>query len=347
MAEIKAVIAVLPTYGCRRVHAILKCQALDAVHKLPNHKRFHRAMKAHTSLIFRAAMRKFQVTNFNRCFSIKKKTIVGEREMKQLHIWHRLSRATPFAAALCIALLNPAEAKDDNFIRFTTDTSSTSLPIWYAEENGLFAKHGLKYSDTIVNAGYLGLQAIGAGENDASIQSDLPTVINIAAGVDAIIVAVLIKSNKGFALVAKKPFQNVEDLKGKKVAWLAGSGGELSFSKYLHAKGLSLSDFDHINLQPAEAVPSLVSGGIDAIWFWQPWPRKAVALDPGDLRILAYSDPKYYEATLVLTVGRSFAAEKPETLKRFLGVLIESVNLLNEDPKAASILLSKSHAHVG
>src|SRR5262245_17110806 len=46
VAEIKTVIAELPTYGYRRVHAILKRQALAAGLKPPNHKRVYRVMKA-------------------------------------------------------------------------------------------------------------------------------------------------------------------------------------------------------------------------------------------------------------------------------------------------------------
>jgi transposase InsO family protein len=53
VAEIKAVIADLPTYGYRRVHAILKRQALGAGLKPPNHKRVYRVMKAHNLLLDR------------------------------------------------------------------------------------------------------------------------------------------------------------------------------------------------------------------------------------------------------------------------------------------------------
>ena len=42
VAQIKATIAELPTYGYRRVHAILKRQALAAGLKPPNHKRLSR-----------------------------------------------------------------------------------------------------------------------------------------------------------------------------------------------------------------------------------------------------------------------------------------------------------------
>jgi hypothetical protein len=46
VSEIKAVIAELPTYGYRRVHAILKRQALAAGLKPSNHKRIYRVMSA-------------------------------------------------------------------------------------------------------------------------------------------------------------------------------------------------------------------------------------------------------------------------------------------------------------
>lgn len=252
-----------------------------------------------------------------------------------------LNRAALVGAAFWLSFLNPAAAADDNFIAFATDTTSTSLPLWYAQEQKLFEKHGLKYKETVVNVGFAGLQAIGSGTNNASFQTDLPTVINIAAGVDAIVVAVLAQSNKGFGMVARKPFTTMAALKGKKVAWQAGSGGELSFSKYLEGTGGSLKDFQHVNLQPAEAVPSLVTGSVDAIWYWQPWPRKALALDSKNLAPVAFSDKKYYEANMVLTVGRAFAEEKPETLKKFIAVMIEAVDALNKDPKMQIDILSR------
>ena len=51
--SLKAVIAELPTYGYRRVHAVLKRQALAAGLKPPNHKRVYRVMKVHGLLLDR------------------------------------------------------------------------------------------------------------------------------------------------------------------------------------------------------------------------------------------------------------------------------------------------------
>jgi putative transposase len=55
VAEIEAVIAELAAYGYRRVHAILKRQALAAGLKPPNHKRVYRVMKVHGLLLDRYA----------------------------------------------------------------------------------------------------------------------------------------------------------------------------------------------------------------------------------------------------------------------------------------------------
>ncbi len=55
VAEIKAVIADLPTYGYRRVHAILRRQALAEGRQPPNHKRVYRVMKEQGLLLQRHA----------------------------------------------------------------------------------------------------------------------------------------------------------------------------------------------------------------------------------------------------------------------------------------------------
>jgi putative transposase len=55
VAEIKAVLADLPTYGYRRVHAILRRTALAEGRQPPNHKRVYRVMKEHGLLLQRHA----------------------------------------------------------------------------------------------------------------------------------------------------------------------------------------------------------------------------------------------------------------------------------------------------
>jgi ABC-type nitrate/sulfonate/bicarbonate transport system substrate-binding protein len=256
----------------------------------------------------------------------------------------KTTRRAILASAALLATLTlaaPVAMAEEETIRFTTDTTQTSLPIWWAEEHGMFGAEGLQYSDTLVNAGFLGLQSIGAGRNDASIQSDPPTCSNISKGIDAVIVAVVAKGQESMGLAARKPNESIEDLKGKKVIWMQGTGGELGFIKYLQARGLSIEDFEQINLPPAEAVPTLVNGGADAMWFWEPWPRRAVQVAPDDIDIIARSSRDEYDLNMILTVRRGFAEENPEAVKTFLKVLLEAEKELNADPEAAASLYAR------
>ena len=53
LAEIKAVIGDMPTYGYRRVWAVLRRAAEAQSRQAPNHKRIYRVMKAHRLLLQR------------------------------------------------------------------------------------------------------------------------------------------------------------------------------------------------------------------------------------------------------------------------------------------------------
>jgi putative transposase len=55
VAAIKVIIGTLPTYGYRRVHALLERQARERGQPPPNHKRVYRVMKAHGLLLQRHA----------------------------------------------------------------------------------------------------------------------------------------------------------------------------------------------------------------------------------------------------------------------------------------------------
>ena len=55
LAAIRAVIAEMPTYGYRRVHALLRWRAEAEGRPPPNHKRVYRVMKAHGLLLRRHA----------------------------------------------------------------------------------------------------------------------------------------------------------------------------------------------------------------------------------------------------------------------------------------------------
>ncbi len=251
----------------------------------------------------------------------------------------RWIRGVLSAAGLAL-LLGPAAAADDT-IRFSSDPTLVGLIHWWAEDHGIFEKNGLKYVDTPVNAAYLGLQAIGAGSNDAASMTEPPIVTNIAKGIDAIIVANLARSREVFKMVAPTSVNSLEDLKGKTVTWMGGTGAEYALIRLLEAHGMTVNDLEFVNLPPAEEVPTTINGGAVAMWSWEPWPRKLQSLQPGSYHVIAASSVATYEANMVTTVGREFAEKNPEAVKLYLKSLIESTEQIKANKEEAIQLYMK------
>ena len=261
--------------------------------------------------------------------------------MKPERTWIREIIVVAMLAFFLAVGLGPAGAADDGVVRFSSEPTSLGIPYWLAEDKGIFKKHGLKTTNTMGHTALVGLRAIGSGQLDISFQSDPPTISNISKGIDAIIVAATAQGNESMKLVAKKSIKSPRDLIGKKVTWMGGTGGEFGFIKFLANRGIDYKKLDHVNLAPPEAAPTLVKGSVEAMWFWEPWPRKVMQLKGDALHILAASKASDYEPNFHLTVRRGFAKEKPKTLKRFLRALIEATDMANADPGAAAAVFQK------
>lgn len=223
-------------------------------------------------------------------------------------------------------------------IRIAATVDAISIPQWIALKEGIFEKYGLKPVESIYNVNYQGLVAVGAGQNDASIQSGPATISYLAKGLNAVTIAVIGRFPAGYKLVAGKDIKSLNDLVGKKVAWAGGTGAEYALMAIAKHDDFDISSVEHIDLPPAEAVPLLLKGTLSAVFYWEPWPRRAVESGRGNLHVVATSKG-IYESNMFLTVSRSFANQHPEAVKNLLRVFREAEGILEQHPeKGISVL---------
>jgi ABC-type nitrate/sulfonate/bicarbonate transport system substrate-binding protein len=250
---------------------------------------------------------------------------------------HYLSKAIRVAVAMVVtatalSLAGPARAKDLIPIRIAATADAVSLAQWIAIKEGIFRKYGLDPKETVYNVNYQGLLAIGAQQNDVSIQADPPTIGSLSKGIDAVVVAVVARFTDGYKLVAPNSVRSMDELAGKKVAWPTGTGAEYALAALSTAKGFDMARFEHVDLPPAEGVPLLIKGDLSGIMYWEPWPRMAVAKGGGRFHVLATSKGSY-ESNMFLTVRRSFAQQNPEAVKNLLRALREAQQVLQQHPE--------------
>lgn len=249
------------------------------------------------------------------------------------------NRRITFSASVIIALVSalfalPAAAQEKKLvpIRIAATPDPVSLPQWLAMKEGIFQKYGLDPKETVYNVNYQGLLAIGARQNDVSIQADPPTISSLAKGIDAVVVAVIARFTTGYKIVAPKSVASIGDLAGRKVAWPKGTGAEYALIALSKDRKFDISRFKHVDLPPAEGVPLLLKGDVSGMIYWEPWPRIALKKGQGEFHVLATSEG-VYESNMFLTVRRSFAQENREAVQNLLRALREAQSVLKAHPE--------------
>jgi NitT/TauT family transport system substrate-binding protein len=76
-------------------------------------------------------------------------------------------------------------------------------------------------------------------------------------------------------IVAMKSIKTLADLRGKKVAFEAGSYAEFYVTYVLSEAGLKMSDIRSVNMKGSDAGAAVLAGRVDAAMTWEPWLSKA------------------------------------------------------------------------
>ena len=245
------------------------------------------------------------------------------------------------AALLFTAQLASQGAYAGVTMRMSAEPSDVGLMHWWAIDKGIFKKNGLDYTFTPVNTAAIALQAIGANSNDVVSLTEPPIVYNVTKGIDVVIVGAVALGQSVFKLVTPNNITSVEQLEGKKVTWMAGTGGEYAWIRYLASKNIPVSKFQFVNLEPSEGVPALIDGSVQGLWEWEPWPRKAVSIRPDAFHVIATSSDATYQGYYITVVRRQFAEEHPDEVIAYLKSLREAADQINAEPKAAAEFYAK------
>ncbi|MBZ8132160.1 hypothetical protein CLD20_02610 [Afifella sp. IM 167] len=151
----------------------------------------------------------------------------------------------------------------------------------------------------------------------------------------------------GVIVAPDAPYKTIEDLKGKKIGAVTGSGTFATFGVYLDQHGLSANDFGIVNMKVQEISTAVQQGIIDAGLAWEP--HVAIAEASGRAkRIISLkgvnASPNFY------LVRRDFADENPEAVAKFIASLLDLTAFVEAHPDQAGELaagqVSKSGVEV-
>jgi ABC-type nitrate/sulfonate/bicarbonate transport system substrate-binding protein len=137
----------------------------------------------------------------------------------------------------------------------------------------------------------------------------------------------------GVIVAKNSPIKSVEELKGKKIGVVAGSGCYSTFRVFLEKNGMKENDFQIVNMKVEDLRAAVQQGIVDAAVAWEP--HVAIGETMGAVKRIQSMAGVSQSPNLVL-VRRKFADEHPEAVARYIATLIDVGHFIKSQPADAA-----------
>lgn len=219
-----------------------------------------------------------------------------------------------------------------------------TLPMYVAEEEGLFARNGLEVELIPVASAPERDQLIAAGQADGMMNEALSTAYINREGAGAQVVRyarAASHENALFSILASKgsTIESIEDLKGVEIGISQGTVIEYLTDRLLQAEGFSDAEIATIAVPKIdERMNLLETGSLSAAML--PEPLTTLARINGARVILDDTrHPEYSFSTI--TFRKPVIDQQPEAVRAFLKAIEQAVELINANPEKYEDLMVK------
>jgi NitT/TauT family transport system substrate-binding protein len=194
-------------------------------------------------------------------------------------------------------------------------------PFHLAQQSGLFKKYDLDVSIDDGNGSVATVQIVGNGEYDVGHASLAPMAIARSKGLPVKAIAGFIQQNDIGLLVPKDAgIKSAADLKGKKIAFTAGSLEAPFIDRFLASGKLKRDDVELINVDAAGKAGLYMTGRTDAAFSSVPF-FLAVVNSKRPSTAVRFSDAGLQFPSFGLFATEKTIAAKHEALKRFVSIV--------------------------
>jgi NitT/TauT family transport system substrate-binding protein len=219
-----------------------------------------------------------------------------------------------------------------------------TLPMYVAQQEGLFSKHGVNVEFVPVASAPERDQLLAAGSADGTINETLAVMLFNKEKIQMQVVRYALRPTEGsghFFILAsgKSGINSVDQLKGVEIGVSQGTVIEYVTDRLLQADGLAN---DEIKTVAVPKIPDrmalLASGELNA--GVMPDPLASLVVSQGG--VVVTDDSKYPEYGFsVISFRKAVIDSNPEAVKGFLAAIEDATKLLNTDPAKYKNVLSE------
>ncbi|QUH02237.1 aliphatic sulfonate ABC transporter substrate-binding protein [Saccharopolyspora erythraea] len=243
------------------------------------------------------------------------------------------------AAALtgCGSGSGPAAADEVRF-GYIGDFNGASL-LAVAEDQGLWAKHGLEAETSVFTNGPLQIQALGSGDLDFGYIG--PGAMWLPASGQAKVVALNTLGNAD-RVIAQPGTATIADLRGKTIGVPQGTSGEMILDLALRQAGLTKNDVRVVPMDASTIVSAFSARRIDAAGFWYPAIATIKKQVPDLVELAKNSDfAGQVEFPTAFVAGNDVVAGQADKARKVIAVLRDAMAYRSANPDQTIRLTAK------
>jgi NitT/TauT family transport system substrate-binding protein len=249
-------------------------------------------------------------------------------------------KASPAAPAVASAATSAPEApKAPMALTVGHDSWVGYSGVFIAADLGYFKDAGLDVKlKPFSNPGDT-LPALVAGQLDIGLTTlQNLAVLNGNGNTDVVAIALVDSSNGADAVVAKKQYASIKDLKGKKVALTLGEVNHFLFLNGLKQAGMTPASVKITSMSADDAGAAFLAGKVDAAVTWEPWVTKATKTG-GHVIFTSAAIPDTIMDSIA--IRESKLKENAAAYKSFIVAVDRGVQYLKSDPEKAWPIIGK------
>ncbi|HSY21584.1 MAG TPA: ABC transporter substrate-binding protein [Polyangiaceae bacterium] len=252
----------------------------------------------------------------------------------------RLVFLVAFAAG---ATLSACSKRDSGGLRpmvIGVSTLRISLPVFVAEQHGLFAKHGIDAEVRRYETAQPLADELGAGRIDAGGYVAFPILFGPGAPPPKVRVLTAVVEDRAhplsYLLVKKgSGLRGVAALRGRRIGILPTAAYRRWLEAILVHDGLRPEDVTIVPLAPPLEADALAGGGVDALFTGDPMATAALARGLAEPATDTPDVPRVLGEPFLFgtfAVTENFAQKHPETARALAAALDEAIALIAADP---------------
>lgn len=243
--------------------------------------------------------------------------------------------------AMFFGFLLSSLAAQAQALRIGVSETLLSLPLYVAEEEGFFQRHGVSVEFINCVGGNRCIKNMLEGQTDLSTATELPVVFNSFTRSDFAILTSFVSASNDMKVVARadSKITHPRQLRNKTLGYVKGSASQYVLDSVLVYNGI---DPDTVNLKaitPETALTALADKEVDALCIWEPFASR-IELQLGP-EVALVPLPKLYTATFNLIAMKSVIVSNPKELERLVRALKDSTEFIQTNPEKAKALAAK------